>query len=69
MDLKELKHDFQNNYLRLEVLMSLINDSLQKNQKVDDNKIEDFEKFLNLANTHAQQIKEFNSTVNFDSRD
>lgn len=58
MELRQLKHDFQNNYLRLEVLLGLINEKLQKNETVDLKYLEDLKQFLELANEHLQHIKE-----------
>lgn len=59
MDLKQLKHDFQNNYLRLEVLLSIINDQLQSGVPVENKYLEDFEMVLELAQKHIQLIKEY----------
>ena len=57
MELKQLKHDFQNNYLRIEVLFGLINEGLVKEEKIPPQYLEDFEIFLKLALEHLDEIK------------
>ena len=57
MEKKQLLHDFQNNYLRLEVLMGLINDQLQQEGKVEKKYIDDIDKFIQLLQDHLEQIK------------
>lgn len=64
MELKQLKHDFQNNYLRLEVLLSIINDHLQSDQRIEMKYLEDFDQFLKLAGDHLHLIMEMQKKLN-----
>lgn len=57
MNFKQLKHDFINNSLRLEVLAKLISEQLHENEPVNEQYIQDLEKFLNLMQDHLIEIK------------
>ena len=43
---RELKHDFINNGLRIEILNQIISESLSSSQKPDSNQISDLKIFL-----------------------
>ncbi|MCT4641382.1 MAG: hypothetical protein N4A33_03725 [Bacteriovoracaceae bacterium] len=47
MELKELKHDFINNSLRIEILCKLIIESLRQDKELENEYIDDLENFLN----------------------
>lgn len=58
IDLPQLRHDFVNNSLRLEILMKMIHEDLKSSITPDDEKLTDLESFLNLGLTHLTLIKE-----------
>jgi hypothetical protein len=53
----QLKHDFINNTLRLEVLFKLIGEDLEKNRNLDQKQLQDAEKFLKEALDQIQQLQ------------
>lgn len=57
MDLKQLRHDFINNSLRIEVLTKLIVEQLQDYGSVEKQYKDDLEKFLKLMQDHLSEIK------------
>lgn len=52
----QIKHDFINNSLRIEVINKLICESLEKNENINEEYIEDLNKFIKL---HIDLIKHF----------
>lgn len=59
MDLKQLRHDFINNSLRIEVLTKLIADQLLADTEIDKQYVDDLETFLQQMKEHLAQIKKF----------
>ena len=54
----QLRHDFINNSLRLEVISKLICKDIEQNMKPQDQFLEDFEKFLNVELTLLKELKD-----------
>lgn len=54
----QLKHDFINNSLRLEVLSKLICEDLNKNSIPLNQYLEDFDKFLTIEKTLLKELKD-----------
>ncbi len=52
-----LKHDFINNSLRIEVISRLVCESLNKNEKLNDQHINDLEDFLQKEINLLKEIK------------
>lgn len=53
----QLRHDFINNSLRLEVLSKLICKDLEQDNKPNDQYVGDFEKFLNVELNLLKELK------------
>lgn len=60
-NVKKLKHDFQNNFLRLEVLFGIVNDHLQNGQVIENKYLTNLDKFLQEAKDHVKEIKKLQS--------
>jgi hypothetical protein len=54
----QLRHDFINNSLRLEVLMKMISKDLQSNQMPNQQYIEDLDKFLNAELNMLKDLRQ-----------
>lgn len=57
IDISELRHDFANNSLRLDILTKLIHEDLKNSIKPDEEKLTDLETFLKLAHDHLAIIQ------------
>jgi len=54
----KIRHDFINNSLRLEVLMRLVCDSLQKDEIPQKQYLDDLDQFLSIEKNLLSEIKE-----------
>jgi len=55
-EFSKARHDFINNAIRIEVLNNLITESLDKDDKINDEYLNDLSKFLDL---HKQLLEKF----------
>lgn len=64
MDSKQIRHDFINNSLRLEVINQIIGEALSQNKSIERKQFDDLEKF---TLEQVQLIEKVKAIVNFDS--
>ena len=60
-DLQQLKHDFVNNSLRLEILSRIIAEQLQQDSAIDAGQLNDLEKFLIEMQSLVKVLKQSNT--------
>lgn len=60
-DLQQLKHDFINNSLRLEILSRIIAEQLQQDKAIDVGQLNDLEKFLIEMQSLVKVLKQSNT--------